>query len=336
VSNVDSQASFENIVIQVIGEMSNNAATHRKFVQTFVLAEQPNGYFVLNDIFRYINEEEEIEEEVFQEEEAPVAEVEPKSLVPTEDVVEQSVEVGQVDKEAEPTASEEEPEAIAEDKSGEEEVAKVAVPVQEPKVAPSTNGTALPKTPEIATAEVTPVVAVAAPTEEPTEEEEPAAGGDAEPEKPKTPEPTPAVATPPLAPAQQPAAPPKPAAPKTWANLVARSSPTVPAIPSSTSSTPPAPAQPRVAPPPPVAQPKETSAPQTPQTSPGWQTAGSDHAKRQSRPQSISVPGDKETVMAYVKNVTEKVPTEALRVALQKFGELAYFDVSRPKVRTMI
>lgn len=48
------------------------------------------------------------------------------------------------------------------------------------------------------------------------------------------------------------------------------------------------------------------------------------------------MPGDKETVMAYVKNVTEKVPTEALRVALQKFGELAYFDVSRPKVRTMI
>ncbi|KAH0545498.1 hypothetical protein GP486_008445, partial [Trichoglossum hirsutum] len=165
--------------------MSNNAATHRKFVQTFVLAEQPNGYFVLNDIFRYINEEEEeeeVEDEVFQEGEAPVAEVEPKSLAPVEDIVEQSVEVRQVDKEVEPVAPEEEPEVITEDKSGEEEVAKATAPVQESKVAPSTNGTALPKTPEIAAAEVTPAAVAAAPAEEPTEEEEPAAGDDAEPE----------------------------------------------------------------------------------------------------------------------------------------------------------
>ncbi|KAH0537395.1 hypothetical protein FGG08_005794 [Glutinoglossum americanum] len=328
VSNVDSQESYDNIVIQVIGEMSNNAATHRKFVQTFVLAEQPNGYFVLNDIFRYINEEEEIEEEAFQEEEAPTTEPESKTLAPVENVVEQIVEVVQVDKEVEPAVSEEEPEVVAEEKGGEEEISKVVVPVHEPKATPSTNGTALPKTPEVAVASV---VAVETPAEEITEEEEPAAEDNPEPEKPKTPEPIRATATPPPAPtpAQQPAAPPKPAAPKTWANLVARSSPTVPVIPSSTSSTPPAPAQPRVAPPP--AQPKEPSAPQTPQTSPGWQTAGGDHAKRQSRPQSISVPGDKETVMAYVKNVTEKVSTEALKLALQKFGELAYFDVSRQK-----
>ena len=63
VSNVDSQESFKNIVVQVIGEISNKAAAHRKFVQTFVLAEQPKGYFVLNDIFRYILEDEEEEME---------------------------------------------------------------------------------------------------------------------------------------------------------------------------------------------------------------------------------------------------------------------------------
>jgi hypothetical protein len=313
--------------------MSNNAATHRKFVQTFVLAEQPNGYFVLNDIFRYINEEEEIEEEVYQEEETPAAEPEPKTLVPTENIAEQPSEVGQVDKEAEPIAVEEETEATVEEKAGEEEVIKEAVPVLEPKVLPSTNGASLPKTPEVAVAEAAPV-AVAAPVDEPTEEEEPVAEDNGEPEKSKTPEPTQAVVTPSPAPVQQPAVPPKPAAPKTWANLVARSSPTTPAVPSSTSSTPPAPAQPRVAPPP--AQPKESSAPQTPQTSPGWQTAGSDHTKRQSRPQSISVPGDKETVMAYVKNVTEKVHAEVLRTTLQKYGELAYFDVSRPKVSPIV
>lgn len=59
VTNVDSQASDSNIVIQVIGEMSNKSKPHKKFVQTFVLAVQTNGYFVLNDIFRYLVDEEE-------------------------------------------------------------------------------------------------------------------------------------------------------------------------------------------------------------------------------------------------------------------------------------
>lgn len=37
--------------------MSNNGEPWRKFAQTFFLAEQPNGYFVLNDIFRFLKEE---------------------------------------------------------------------------------------------------------------------------------------------------------------------------------------------------------------------------------------------------------------------------------------
>ena len=37
--------------------MSNHGEQWRKFVQTFFLAEQPNGYFVLNDIFRFLKEE---------------------------------------------------------------------------------------------------------------------------------------------------------------------------------------------------------------------------------------------------------------------------------------
>lgn len=43
--------------------MNNNGTQWRKFTQTFFLAEQPNGFFVLNDIFRYLKDEEEIEEE---------------------------------------------------------------------------------------------------------------------------------------------------------------------------------------------------------------------------------------------------------------------------------
>jgi hypothetical protein len=57
-SSVDSLASLNGgIVIQVLGELSNHDAPSQKFAQTFFLAEQPAGYFVLNDIFRYIKED---------------------------------------------------------------------------------------------------------------------------------------------------------------------------------------------------------------------------------------------------------------------------------------
>ncbi|CAO1617657.1 unnamed protein product [Parajaminaea phylloscopi] len=70
VSNVDSQSSASGgIIIQVLGEMSNKNGPWRKFSQTFFLAEQPNGYFVLNDIFRYLKNEEETEEQAEEVEE---------------------------------------------------------------------------------------------------------------------------------------------------------------------------------------------------------------------------------------------------------------------------
>lgn len=40
-----------------MGEQSNRGGSWRKFSQTFFLAEQPNGYFVLNDICRFLKEE---------------------------------------------------------------------------------------------------------------------------------------------------------------------------------------------------------------------------------------------------------------------------------------
>ncbi|KAI6129491.1 hypothetical protein EV401DRAFT_2054595 [Pisolithus croceorrhizus] len=58
IHSVDAQSSANGgIIIQVIGEMSNHGDAWKKFVQTFFLAEQPNGYFVLNDIFRFLKEE---------------------------------------------------------------------------------------------------------------------------------------------------------------------------------------------------------------------------------------------------------------------------------------
>ncbi|PWZ03423.1 hypothetical protein BCV70DRAFT_197635 [Testicularia cyperi] len=71
VSNVDSQSSASGgIIVQVLGELSNNGGAWRKFAQTFFLAEQPNGYFVLNDIFRYLKDEEETEAEAIDVDEA--------------------------------------------------------------------------------------------------------------------------------------------------------------------------------------------------------------------------------------------------------------------------
>lgn len=75
-SNVDSQASAAGgIIIQVLGEMSNDGGAWRKFAQTFFLAEQPNGYFVLNDIFRYLKEDGEVEEEAIDVDEALTNEI---------------------------------------------------------------------------------------------------------------------------------------------------------------------------------------------------------------------------------------------------------------------
>jgi hypothetical protein len=137
-----------------------------------------------------------------------------------------------------------------------------------------------------------------------------------------------------------------------WANRAAAAAAVVtpprPAVPNPKTSSP-APTQTRA---PPAAQPaqpaqttqistasattptsnKENEAPQQSQNA-GWQTAGSDHAKRQNRPQSVSGPLEKEGTMGYVRNVTEAVKADELKAALSSYGELVYFDVNRQKVR---
>lgn len=43
------------LIVCVLGEMAIKSAPKRRFAQTFFLAQQPNGYYVLNDIFRFLN-----------------------------------------------------------------------------------------------------------------------------------------------------------------------------------------------------------------------------------------------------------------------------------------
>lgn len=70
VTQVDSQVSAGNgILVQVLGEMCNRDAPLQKFSQTFFLAPQPNGYYVLNDIFRFLKEEVDIDYYTCEEQE---------------------------------------------------------------------------------------------------------------------------------------------------------------------------------------------------------------------------------------------------------------------------
>ena len=60
IRQVDSHATVGNgVVVQVSGELSNNGGPMRRFMQTIVLAPQPQNpkhYYVHNDIFRYQDE----------------------------------------------------------------------------------------------------------------------------------------------------------------------------------------------------------------------------------------------------------------------------------------
>jgi hypothetical protein len=315
-------------------------------VQTFVLAQQPTGYFVLNDIFRYISEEGDEEVENGGQEDVGQS--------TSHEQLAEGVEMPK----AQPTAEEQpEVDADAMDVVGKklEETSDVTPAVL--KDTPATNGDGAANSSELDTAEEAPAAAIKHTEENPStetidkvlEEED-----SQEVEKPKDPVPSPEV-TQPTTTKAAPAQPAVPAKPMSWANRAAAAAAAVtpprPAVPNPKTSSP-APTSTRVPPATQPAQPiqatqpsqpsqpspassatanKENESPQQTQNA-GWQTAGSDHAKRQNRPQSVSSPIEKEGTMGYVRNVTEAVKAEELKTALSSYGELVYFDVNRQKV----
>lgn len=299
-------------------------------MQTFVLAQQPSGYFVLNDIYRYIKEEseEELEAGAAPEESAPAA----------QEQLTEDVEMPKVETAVEEPAKEVLDPAVVDEKLEQ----SITQDPQASELAPETNGnvtvasqadTSAPS-PTAADANLTPEA-----LEQEIEEE-----AIKEPEKPKDPLPTPSGSRHPTIsrPSTQASV---PAKPLSWANRAAAAAaaaaptprPAVPAPAPKTAS--PAQTQSRAPPAAPAAQPTPAPTPaaatdikdEAAQQS-GWQTAGSDNAKRQNRPQSVSISQEKEGTLGYVRNVTEAVKTEELRAALAKFGELVYFDINRQKV----
>jgi Nuclear transport factor 2 (NTF2) domain len=198
--------------------MSNRSEPWRKFVQTFFLAEQPNGYFVLNDIFRFLkdpdSDESEPEQATTEAEQDPVS-PQQQAAPPLSPVRPQPVPLAADIPAPEPvqTAS---PTPSA---APTEEVPSVYEP---PAAEPHTNGHAQ-------TEQEAPEAPAAAPVEKsPTPEPEPALVVESpapatSPDPPPAPSPAPPSQPPaPVAPPQPAPAPaPAPAVPKTWANLAA-------------------------------------------------------------------------------------------------------------------
>lgn len=59
IKTADAQDSYEKgVIVLVTGCLTGKDNVRKKFTQTFFLAPQDNGYFVLNDVFRYVEENE--------------------------------------------------------------------------------------------------------------------------------------------------------------------------------------------------------------------------------------------------------------------------------------
>ncbi|KAI9671023.1 MAG: hypothetical protein M1831_005108 [Alyxoria varia] len=366
VTNVDAQGSDEtisgtsprSIVIQVIGDISHNGQPARKFTETFVLSKQTNNhYHVLNDIFRYIVEEDEefggddsqrAQYEAaggYQESTGTVAadnesypltnsqdanaEAEPHTLTNSQDVNAREQHAQMVDQGIQQAISQEgqiDDDSSAKVNGDDREEDNSATQENEAFIA----GSAAPN-------------ADAAPRNEPAVQE-----AIEQPEKPLAPEPTPAASPPPKPASTQaassaPNASAKPAAPKTWANLVAGGNKVaVPAAPQGSAQAPSsAPTQPKATP---SVQTQNAAAfaansagdveaeqPLTPQSAGSeWQTARHDHGKKQTRPQGMPVAPDN-NARAYIKNIGENIDQAMLKDVLSKFGEVIYLDINRLK-----
>ncbi|OCH86853.1 hypothetical protein OBBRIDRAFT_796772 [Obba rivulosa] len=315
IHSVDAQSSANGgILIQVIGEMSNKGEQWRKFVQSFFLAEQPNGYFVLNDIFRFLKEETVEDEEQATEPEpaskptAPAQEPEPAPPAPQTPAPSSPVEL-----QPEPAPT---PTPV------------LAKPVEEPPAPPAPapepeqqqpNGHAPePK------AEPAPSPAI---EQSPSPAPEPPATASPPPVSPPASQQRLAPSPAPVQPQQQPPAPaPAPAAPtpsappqaRRWADLAAKDSNKWGAnVAQEVRGT-------SQAPPPSSASPVPLSGPQSP--APHVTT-------RPTVPREVAAPQvNVTTPQCFVKSVTEQVSDAALKTTLQaRFGPIKELEIVRSK-----
>lgn len=59
IETADAQESHERgVIVLVTGRLTGNDIVRKRFSQTFFLAPQDKGYFVLNDVFRFLEEKD--------------------------------------------------------------------------------------------------------------------------------------------------------------------------------------------------------------------------------------------------------------------------------------
>ncbi|KXN89331.1 Putative G3BP-like protein [Leucoagaricus sp. SymC.cos] len=319
IHSVDAQASANGgIIIQVIGEMSNRGEGWRKFVQTFFLAEQPNGYFVLNDIFRFLKEDSVESDDADEAAEPEVAPAEPEPAPATEAPQTPA---------REPTP----PPAVA--AAAPSPVPSFPAPAEEPPTndvpepAPQPPTPAPEPQPAPAAAPAQPNGHSAAP-----EPEKPAPPAPAPLVAEKSPaptpapqQPTPAAAPVPSAPAAPLAAPPAsavPSAPRSWASLAASNpkkwGPTVAQESRGTTEMP--------------ASPAPSSGTQTPAGAASSAPAPSrGHSNRPDHP-ALPTTQPLSTAAVFIKGIVDPVTNSQLQnILTSRFGPLKEIEVVRSK-----
>ncbi|KAF9947574.1 hypothetical protein BGZ72_010462 [Mortierella alpina] len=306
VQNIDSQTSLNGgIVIQVLGQMSNRGGIAQQFVQTFFLAEQPKGYYVLNDIFRFLKDDtvEDYEQEVAEEINTDHSAEKPATIqegTTSETTLVEAVSAPEPTIAQVPTKP-----AIQEEHQAAVPVASAAV--DEKKTAEKKadkKGDRKPEAKETKKTEAKKEAELVDNVAEPAKAETPSA-----------PVAAPLAAT---APVEEVPASPAPAGPpklKTWANLAAVNSNQWGAQASATKGA-------------------SVSAPQPAASK--VQTKPHAAGQSQGQGQQVKTPGTRangreEYHSIYIKNVTERMSLEMLRESFSKFGKVTHLEYTHKR-----
>lgn len=338
-TNVDCQGTvLSSILVQVVGEFSNDNQGSRKFVQTFVLVPQkPEGYFVMNDVLRYLVDDIVIEDNAthYESEVAPGLMSSLPGVTGAQDVHTEGSLISTVDEPSTDVVTPKPDESLTEH-SLEKSEAKLDEQLEDRTRALKINGHA----------DTEGVDPPSSPLKNDTREEK---AEELTVEKSPAPIPSPITAPTTKAPSNvsRTPEPTKPAGPKTWASLVAGPRPAIPAMP----TLPKIPSQRQV---PRISQPANhrpahTNAPNTASpTAPAQSTIQvppSNESVKDTETELVNespaqrsqanVPFERnpEIVSAYIKHVSPNVNHEELKQRLSSYGEITNFYVHSQKVR---
>ncbi|KAG1151223.1 hypothetical protein G6F37_008839 [Rhizopus arrhizus] len=316
VTQVDSQLSVnDGILIHVLGEMCNQNGPSQKFSQTFFLATQPNGYYVLNDIFRFLKDEVQIDYYSYEEGEAKkTSTTQPVSADATTTIKTPEI----IKNEQMPVNVEEKKEKVEEPVKEEKVTKKEPAKEKEKKEEKNIEKTKKPETPAELAEASSPILTSPIPSKvstpakeiiEPVVEEKKKTKSDLKQSNKQKQEPEKSSN--------------KPAMPKTWAHLTAAAA-TASNI--STATNVPAAEESTVTP--------ATVAPTA--TSPVINNAEKPiqhqaHHQQQHHHKN-QAPRSKDSItQIFVKQVYESVNEEQLKEAFTKIGAVKHINISRPK-----